>query len=136
MLSAQTNFALNLLQENGLSESAVISPLSISIALDLVLFGAKNNTAEEIKSIIAHGRQITWTIISKEVISVNNDEEIHRFFSKIFLDQKDGVKMANKIYCVDDLKICESYKSLIESYYQKTLYQNLNFVHNAAKVSF
>ena len=59
MQSAQTNFALNLLQENGLSESAVISPLSISMALDLALFGAKNNTAEEIKTVIAKGRQIT-----------------------------------------------------------------------------
>ena len=59
MESAPTNFALNLLQENGLNESAVISPLSISVVLDMVLFGAKNNTSDEIKSVIAKGKLIT-----------------------------------------------------------------------------
>ena len=46
--------------------------------------------------------------------------------------------MANKVYCADDVKIREEYKRLVEKYYLKTLYQNLNFEDNknASKVSY
>uniref|UniRef100_A0A914PHX6 Serpin domain-containing protein n=1 Tax=Panagrolaimus davidi TaxID=227884 RepID=A0A914PHX6_9BILA len=53
--TAQANFAFNLIRETGTFESTILSPSSISVALGMILLGAKNNTAKEIQDAIAKG---------------------------------------------------------------------------------
>ena len=55
IVEAQTEFAFNVLRETGLGASMVVSPISISIALAMVLFGAMNNTKTEIHNVLAKG---------------------------------------------------------------------------------
>ena len=55
MVDAQAGFALNLLRDNGMNASTILSPISISIALAMVYFGAKENTAAQIRDTIAKG---------------------------------------------------------------------------------
>ena len=61
MLASQASFALDILQQTGgFNASTIFSPLSILMALDLVLFGARNNTATEIQNVIGKG----WFLIA------------------------------------------------------------------------
>ena len=53
--ASQTKFTFDLLRESGGLKSTVISPVSVSIAFDQVLHGAKENTAEEIRNALAKG---------------------------------------------------------------------------------
>ena len=59
MIAGQAKFAFDLLRETKAEvegdESVVISPMSISVALGMVLLGSKDNTAKEIQFTIAKG---------------------------------------------------------------------------------
>ena len=59
LLEAQADFGLNLLRANpnpnAASQSTIISPISISIALAMCYAGAKNPTANQISQAIAGG---------------------------------------------------------------------------------
>ena len=57
LLEAQADFGLNLLRANphAASQSTIISPISISIALAMCYVGAKNQTANQISQAIARG---------------------------------------------------------------------------------
>uniref|UniRef100_A0A914XSE0 Serpin domain-containing protein n=1 Tax=Panagrolaimus superbus TaxID=310955 RepID=A0A914XSE0_9BILA len=102
---AQANFALNLIQEIGLNKSAVISPISISFALGMILLGANGNTAREIENAIAKG------IIGDELH--NHLLNVYNFIN----DNKNTVKMGNKVYFADNLQIFEYYKKQLQKFY-------------------
>lgn len=56
ILEAQSDFALNLLRQQNALQSTIMSPISISIALAMVVLGAKDETAKQIRSAIAKGK--------------------------------------------------------------------------------
>lgn len=60
ILEAQADFGINLLRANPnvSSQSTIISPISISIALAMCFVGAKNKTAEQISKTIAGGKVV------------------------------------------------------------------------------
>uniref|UniRef100_A0A914ZDJ6 Serpin domain-containing protein n=1 Tax=Panagrolaimus superbus TaxID=310955 RepID=A0A914ZDJ6_9BILA len=110
MLLAQTKFALDLLRENETQSSTIISPLSISIALDLALIGAKNDTADEIQRVI--GEKVTI-------------QEIHQYLSRFLLTDFAGVKFANNIFCMAEP--LESYKTELQNHYNQILFKTIDF---------
>ena len=56
MSANQAKFASELLKITEAGESVVISPLSISCSLAMILLGAKHVTAEEIRHVLAEGK--------------------------------------------------------------------------------
>ena len=58
LLATETDFGLSLLNQAPLTESAVLSPLSVFLALSLVHAGAKGNTRDEIRNSFAKSKSV------------------------------------------------------------------------------
>uniref|UniRef100_A0A914DXC2 Serpin domain-containing protein n=1 Tax=Acrobeloides nanus TaxID=290746 RepID=A0A914DXC2_9BILA len=118
ILEAQADFGINLLRTNPYvsSQSIIISPISISIALAMCFAGAKNKTAEQISKTIARD-------------ATNN--EMIEYFSGIMEDIRQTNRSyelyaANKIYVNKNYPILDSYKeALVRKFHGQ--FQNVNF---------
>jgi serpin B len=122
MIEAQADFALNLLRDNGMNSSTILSPISISIALAMVYLGAKQNTATQIRDTIAKGV---------------SEEEIHAHFSSVLgLINSNSLNVtlesANRVYLKNDFKLLDSYVEGIKKHYAGEL-EEIDFTQaNAA----
>ena len=135
MLAAQINFALNiLLKNNGMFDFALVSPLSILMTLDLVLFGARNNSASDIKYVIGKGINFLIKIIFRNVIlGIKNVDNIHQYFSNFSHSPSNitnGLKVANNILMESSIEFGTTYKSEILKYYDKMVYTSVDFSTN------
>uniref|UniRef100_A0AC34G2F2 Serpin domain-containing protein n=1 Tax=Panagrolaimus sp. ES5 TaxID=591445 RepID=A0AC34G2F2_9BILA len=115
MTNAQADFTFNILRENGIDSSTILSPISIIIALSMAYLGAKENTAAEIRETIAKGIR---------------ENEIHPYFSTYLNDSKTfefiTLESANRIYFNQNLKLQDSYVDGIKKYYNGE-FEQINF---------
>uniref|UniRef100_A0AC34G3R3 Serpin domain-containing protein n=1 Tax=Panagrolaimus sp. ES5 TaxID=591445 RepID=A0AC34G3R3_9BILA len=107
MITAQTDFALNLLRDGEFNSSTILSPISISIALAMVYLGAKENTASQLRNTFA-----------KDV----SEEKIHAHFSSVLnlissSNLNVTIESANRAYFQNDFKLLDSYIEGIKKHY-------------------
>uniref|UniRef100_A0A914Q337 Serpin domain-containing protein n=1 Tax=Panagrolaimus davidi TaxID=227884 RepID=A0A914Q337_9BILA len=83
-INAQLDFTFNILQQNGLNSSTIFSPISLTFALAMIYFGAKENSAKQIRNVF--GKDL-------------DENEIHCHFSSILSHSKSKnvvVKYSNR----------------------------------------
>lgn len=119
------HFTSRLYQEmvTGINENVFISPFSIATVLSMVYFGAKQNSAEQLKNVL----NISST--PKAVASA---------YRKYFWGQKNShdaniCKSVNRLYIEDKFPISKSYKHDISEYFFTDI-KNVDFVRNAERI--
>ncbi|CAB3398392.1 unnamed protein product [Caenorhabditis bovis] len=124
-LHPEASLGIDLLNDIGVNQAVVISPLSILLSLSLVHFGAKGHTKEQIKDVIVNG---------------STHENLIEHFShlqKLIGNEVNDVKtsIANRIFLAKDIEINETYLTGINDHYKASA-QNINFddTQNAAKI--
>uniref|UniRef100_A0A914D633 Serpin domain-containing protein n=1 Tax=Acrobeloides nanus TaxID=290746 RepID=A0A914D633_9BILA len=123
LLEAQADFGLNLLRANpnASSQSTIISPISISIALAMCYVGAKNQTANQISQAIAGDA---------------SSDKILDYFSTIMaqlnLQNKSyELDSANRIYVQENFQLLQSYKQILTNKFQGQ-FENIDFSNSEA----
>uniref|UniRef100_A0A914E7S0 Serpin domain-containing protein n=1 Tax=Acrobeloides nanus TaxID=290746 RepID=A0A914E7S0_9BILA len=123
LLEAQTDFGLNLLRANpyATSQSTIISPISISIALAMCYAGAKNQTANQISQAIAGDA---------------SSDEILDYFSIImtqlnYQDKSNVLDSANRIYVQENFQLLQNYKQIIINKFQGQ-FEDIDFSNSEA----
>nr|AHX00578.1 serpin [Amphioctopus fangsiao] len=119
------SFSASLYQEmvTGINENVFISPFSIATILSMVYFGARQNTAEQLKNVL----NITST-----------PNAVGSAFRNYFLTLKNSnddniCKSVNRLYVDDKFPISKSYKHDISQYFFTDI-KNVDFVRNAERI--
>ncbi|GIY46501.1 uncharacterized serpin-like protein TK1782 [Caerostris extrusa] len=106
--------------------NVVFSPFSISIALAMLFYGARNETAEEIRNVIGY-----------KFANVKDDKP-KAYFQK-FLNELDNISDSYTLTCANtvvsdkEFKVKRKYISLLEEYF-KAFFQEADFNNEIAEV--
>ncbi|KAK7881252.1 hypothetical protein WMY93_029661 [Mugilogobius chulae] len=117
---ANTSFALNLFKvvgDNDRTSNVFFSPLSISSALAMVLFGARGNTATQMS----------------ECLKTNDiSGDVHSAFGSLLqtLNKLDTLNIANRLYGEQTYQFDKTFLAGTEKYYNSEL-QTVDFVHKS-----
>ncbi|KHJ95377.1 serine proteinase inhibitor [Oesophagostomum dentatum] len=92
LITAETDFGLNLIRQSASNEQLVVSPLSIILALSIVRAGAKGETKEQISRAISGGAKDEeieeyYSNLSKDVLNSTEDVQT-RIASAFFMDKR------------------------------------------------
>uniref|UniRef100_A0A914DC82 Serpin domain-containing protein n=1 Tax=Acrobeloides nanus TaxID=290746 RepID=A0A914DC82_9BILA len=123
LVEAQADFGLNLLRSttNAASQSMIISPISISIALAMCYAGAKNSTADQ---------------ISKAIAGDATNNEILDYFSSVMTqlnlrNKSYELDSANRIYVQEKFQLLQNYKQILTDKFQGQ-FENIDFINSGA----
>ncbi|GAB6022794.1 hypothetical protein CHUAL_006892 [Chamberlinius hualienensis] len=124
LANGNLEFALNLFK--GLKDDNLfLSPFSISVALTMVLAGAKGSTSSQMKSTLNLG-------------AFSNDAQINQAYqavlNSICSNNNYTLSTANKIFAQENFPIFQSYLDILKNYYKSSA-ENVNFVTNGDGVA-
>lgn len=123
VLNFSVDLYKQLLAENKPGENIFFSPLSIAAALSMVLAGARNKTAQELRALLH--------VKGEESVL---QEHFSKFFGGLSKYAPDiCVYVANRMYSTQELVIQSGYLSLLEHSYRATL-RSVDFKNNHEKV--
>uniref|UniRef100_A0A0C9RQ21 SPI3_1 protein n=1 Tax=Fopius arisanus TaxID=64838 RepID=A0A0C9RQ21_9HYME len=98
-------------------ENLICSPLSVSVLLSMLTYGARGATGELLKAVLH--------FTDDDTTNKNSYQTLIDFFNAIETVQ---LKLANRIYVGNDVIIEHDYQQLTETYFRSTI-GNVNF-HN------
>ncbi|PNI69711.1 SERPINB4 isoform 1 [Pan troglodytes] len=125
---ANTKFMFDLFQQFRKSKKNNIfySPISITSALGMVLLGAKDNTAQQIKKVL-HFDQVTENTTEKAATyHVDRSGNVHHQFQKLLTEFNKStdayeLKIANKLFGEKTYQFLQEYLDAIKKFYQTSV---------------
>ncbi|XP_030859634.2 serpin B3 [Gorilla gorilla gorilla] len=125
---ANTKFMFNLFQQFRKSKKNNIfySPISITSALGMVLLGAEDNTAQQIKKVL-HFDQVTENTTEKAATyHVDRSGNVHHQFQKLLTELNKStdayeLKIANKLFGEKTYQFLQEYLDAIKKFYQTSV---------------
>ena len=102
-------------KKKNLDENFCVSPLSISMALSMVLCGAKNKTANQIKQFLNLNH-----LTNEQIFEINKN-----YLANLAKLNKSGfsVNLANKIYSKNGLNLNEEFMNNLSKYFENEMQQ-------------
>ncbi|KAH7675953.1 SRPN-1 protein, partial [Aphelenchoides avenae] len=119
---AQAGLAVNLLRESSLANaaaSAIISPVSIAIALSMVYVGAKRETKSELHELLAGRVPNGAALVAHYGQIVDYLSAEHKNYS---------LESANRVYVDNRLKVLEGFRDSIVRFFRGNFVQ-LDLAH-------
>ncbi|XP_034799473.2 serpin B4 [Pan paniscus] len=125
---ANTKFMFDLFRQFRKSKKNNIfySPISITSALGMVLLGAKDNTAQQIKKVL-HFDQVTENTTEKAATyHVDRSGNVHHQFQKLLTEFNKStdayeLKIANKLFGEKTYQFLQEYLDAIKKFYQTSV---------------
>ena len=121
--SSLNDFGFNLFRKINQDQNTFISPLSVSIALGMVLNGASDETAESILQTIDFGD------LTPEQVNQAYKDLTGLLLS---MDRTTDVRIANSVWYHNEYNVKNAFEEIIENYYDGVV-QSLDFKSSTAK---